>query len=429
MKRSQAPLLVLVLSASACSGSSPEEHSPTYHRDAKAVLNRYCNDCHQLGGIAPFELTDYATARQHAPAIRDAVEAGRMPPWMPSDAGVPLAYSRKMRPQDRQLLLRWIELGAPEGDPAEPPRQDIPPLPTVQPPRPDLVLQAPEVYVPQAGRADDYRCFVFDPKLEQDVFVQAGMVRPDNRAIVHHVLVFEVPAESAQRVRDKDAAEPGLGYTCFGGPGGGWSVRTVMGWAPGGVPQRTANGIALRLRKGSLLVMQVHYNLINFKGVGDRTETVLELSPTPPQKEAFLVPLANPRELKIKAGDPEAKQVVSVPVGLIQSFLRWPPGEMTVWANAPHMHLLGTRIVTLVEDGPILVEIPRWDFHWQASYTFQEPYVLRQSDTLRVECTWDNSAANPNQHTHPPRDITWGEGTTDEMCLSYLLITPGGLSP
>ena len=77
-----------------------------YHRDAVVVLDRYCATCHREGGIAPFALSDYASVQAHLSLIRGAVSAGTMPPWMPSDSGVPLRYSRKMRPEDRDLLLR-----------------------------------------------------------------------------------------------------------------------------------------------------------------------------------------------------------------------------------------------------------------------------------------------------------------------------------
>lgn len=426
--------LVALVGLVACDGggATTDDAQITYRRDGVALLNRYCNECHQAGGIAPFALTSYESARDHAELIRGALMSRTMPPWMPSDAGVPLANSRKMRDEDRATLLRWIDTGMKEGAPTEQPRTDLPPAPNVTPPRADLVLKPGAMYQPKQGRSDDYHCFVMDPKFTEDMYLRAAIVRPDNKAIVHHVLVFEIEESALSDLQKKDDAEPGEGYTCYGGPGVGTrsGVTTVTGWAPGGTATRFSDEVGIRVRARSKLVVQMHYNLMNYKGVGDQSEVVFELSRTPPKRVAQMLPIARPDQLKIKAGDTAARQDIAVPVGLLEGFLKWPLGEITVWGNAPHMHQLGTRIATSVEDGPMLVEIPRWDFHWQGGYTLATPYVLRQSDTIHVECQYDNGPANQpvvDGMRQPPRDVTWGENTTDEMCLSYLLATPGGL--
>ena len=76
--RIQSLFLSLTVAAgfSACSAldAAPESPGPDgtlaepldYHRDAKALLGRYCTDCHQAGGIAPFSLTDYAAVKAQA---------------------------------------------------------------------------------------------------------------------------------------------------------------------------------------------------------------------------------------------------------------------------------------------------------------------------------------------------------------------------
>ena len=87
------------------------------------------------------------------------------------------------------------------------------------------------------------------------------------RSIVHHVAVFEVNAANADAARKKDADEAGPGYTCFGGAGVGGS-QLVVGWAVGGGVSRLDDNQGLPVRKGSIFVIQVHYNLVNHKGRG-----------------------------------------------------------------------------------------------------------------------------------------------------------------
>jgi hypothetical protein len=63
-----------------------------------------------------------------------------------------------------------------------------------------------------------------------------------------------------------------------------------------------------------------------------------------------------------------------------------------------------------------MLHIPRWDFHWQGAYGFAQPKVVKPGDRVAVECHWDNSLPNA-------KDLEWGEGTGDEMCLGSFLMT------
>ena len=121
------------------------------------------------------------------------------------DASLPLKYSRKLRDQDRDLLVKWIDSGTPEGDPTEQPRTDIPAAELVTPPRPDVVLDPGQTYQPDNSRSDDYHCFVFDPKLTADTFLQAATVVPGNPQIVHHVLMFEILAADTASIQTMNA--------------------------------------------------------------------------------------------------------------------------------------------------------------------------------------------------------------------------------
>jgi Copper type II ascorbate-dependent monooxygenase, C-terminal domain len=93
---------------------------------------------------------------------------------------------------------------------------------------------------------------------------------------------------------------------------------------------------------------------------------------------------------------------------------------VTLYGAGLHMHTLGTRAKLEVErksgDTECMLEIPRWDFHWQGSYGFANPVVVKPGDRIALECHWDNSLPNA-------QDLEWGEGTGDEMCLGTFLMT------
>jgi hypothetical protein len=94
------------------------------------------------------------------------------------------------------------------------------------------------------------------------------------------------------------------------------------------------------------------------------------------------------------------------------------------------MHLLGRemKVTATYPDGTVhpLIYIDDWDFHWQGTYTFAKPVPLPGGTRLYVVATYDNSAANRRNPSTPPRDVRWGEETTDEMCIAFVQITVDG---
>lgn len=431
-------VLSLPLAVPGCSSDSPDtmmkQEPPdtasrlTYVQDAKPILDHYCGDCHVAGGIGPIALSDYGQVKGAAEAIARAVRDDRMPPWLPTEEGVELRYSRRMRAADKKLLLDWLAAGAEPGSPEAPVRVQVPKAELAAPARADLVLDIGTAYQPKAQLADDYRCFIVDPGtpaspgLPDVAYLRASEVRPDNKAIAHHVVVFEIDAAHVADAYAKDKAEDGLGYTCFGGAGIA-GAQIVAAWAVGGGVNRLADNEGTPLAKGSIFVMQMHYNLANYRGVGDRTTTRLELAPTPPDYLVRYLPVVYPAGLKLKAGDADAKQVIAAPVSQVLKYLRVPGlNEITITSAMPHMHMLGTTINTAL-NGKSILDIARWQFGWQQTYYLKAPIKATGADLLTVECHFDNSYAN--QPTiggvkQMPRDVTFGEGSGDEMCVSLL---------
>jgi hypothetical protein len=93
-------------------------------------------------------------------------------------------------------------------------------------------------------------------------------------------------------------------------------------------------------------------------------------------------------------------------------------------------HDLGTggslRLIRADGTEETLLELRDWDFDWQLVYHLAEPRRFHPGDELRVECRWDNSAANQPRYggeRRPVSTVTWGEGTTDEMCVANLYIS------
>jgi len=391
------PALLLL---AGCSGGSsgPDAGAPVlpYYGQVQALVQQHCQSCHVTGGFAPFPLETYADARDHAPAIADAVQARRMPPWKPAEGCQPLQAARRLSDADVATIVAWARGGTPAGDPARsiaftPPDAGLPWV--------DLTLAPDQPYTPKADLSDDYHCFLLDPHLAQDQWLIGVDVSPAQRPLVHHVLLFAATSLDALTA---DAADPDPGWTCFGGPGTVGTPRLLGGWVPGTQATRFPDGTGISMKAGEVVVMQVHYNLAAGAPAPDSTQVRMQLAHGPVAKPAAILPLAN-LGFSIPAGAS----------GYTSTYQVGSPANGVLWGVIPHMHTKGRRVTVKAGDA-CLVDIPSWDFHWQQSYFFAAPLPLAVGTQLSLSCTWDNPTGSV---------VTWGEKTTDEMCLNYFYAT------
>jgi hypothetical protein len=237
------------------SGEAPVDARYTYWRDIKAIVDARCATCHQPGTIAPFALQTADEVVALAPALRSSLELGTMPPWPPSAQCNTYAHDRSLPDAQRDMILAWVDDGAPVGDPADAPPPGDPGEQIAW----DAELVMPEAYQTSGALLDDYRCFVMDWPLDQPKYVTGFEAVPDQPSIVHHVIAFVIPPDAAQTYKDLDDGEAGPGYTCYGGPGGGFSQQWLGAWAPGSQPSSDPDR-GILVQPGSAVVLQMHYH-------------------------------------------------------------------------------------------------------------------------------------------------------------------------
>ncbi|MEO6019498.1 MAG: hypothetical protein ABIP45_04515 [Knoellia sp.] len=346
---------------------------------------------------------------------------------------------------------------------------------TTKPAPPDVPLRAGETFqqltmaakyspkAPFGSGTDDYRCFLVDPKFAQDMIVSGVQFEPDNPGVVHHVILYKVDSANVAAAKAKDAAEPGQGWTCFGGtginagPGAQLNnAEWVSAWAPGGGERVLGDDIGIPLSKGSQIVMQVHYNLLAGDGA-DQSSARLRLSPASAGKktplETMLLPA--PVELPCREGTPGelcartpavadirkrfGEQVATADLlhllcgelkpGPTQSCTRPVKDPGLIRAVAGHMHLLGKSITVDVNKGTPqakrVLDIPVWNFDDQGAVPLKKPVAVKKGDKVTVTCTHDQALRDvlPAYKGTKERYVAWGEGTTDEMCLGIVLLT------
>jgi hypothetical protein len=410
--------------------SVADAHAPhtssalTYYRDVKPIIDEKCTSCHVDGGIAPVPFTEYGAIKDFVKLIRREVSADRMPPWR---AAAPLDYfvgDRRLAPEQKDTILRWIDGGAAEGNAKDEPKHArmLPRgLPHV-----DLSLEVSEPFTPDVD-PDTYRCFVLEWPYAQTKYITGLGIEPQNKKIVHHAIAYLIEPENVDAVREQDAADPAPGYSCFGSTG---SSAWLTSYEPGGFGQEIPGKLGFEVRPGSAVVLQIHYNTLNGKApdqsrvdftVADHVDrvgdVVLIMNPTWPAGS-----------MPIPAGDTDVVHAyVSQPLELDPE-----QRYQIYWADL-HMHTLGSRggigIVRAAHPEKVepLLQIPNWAFEWQETYILSEPVDFLPGDQLAVECHFDNSDEHQlviNGQRLPTRDVNWGEGTTDEMCLGNVLVAP-----
>lgn len=362
--------------------------------------------------------------------------------------------------------------GSPAPSAGTPSAKLPPPRPTakLKPLRPGerrVTLTMPETYVPSAPGGvgtDDYHCFLLDPELKRDAFITGTNILPGNPEVVHHVILFRVRPDEVKAARALDRGQPGQGWTCFGNTGFGDEgprlddAPWLGAWAPGGEESVVDAGFGTRLDKGSMIVMQVHYNLLK----GDQPDvsaTQLRLAPASAGlTELHTMLLPGPVELPCRKGrdngplcdrqaalqdtmqrfGPGPGQTANLLYflcggtprpGPTQSCVRTANRDLTIRAVAGHMHLLGQRIrITLNPGTPrarTLLDIEPWDFDDQGSRPI-DPVSVTWSDKIEVTCTHSQRLRDrlpAFESAREDRYVLWGEGTTDEMCLGILTVT------
>jgi mono/diheme cytochrome c family protein len=381
----------------------------TYTKHIAAILWKNCAACHRPGEIGPFSLLAYGDASKRADFIAEVTSKRRMPPWKPEPNFGKFHDERRLSDREIGLIAGWAEAGAPEGAAA-----DLPKPPEFsdgwQLGEPDLVLEMADSFAVPAEGPDIYRCFVVPIPLDKDTYVRGVEFRPGNPAVVHHAIMF---LDSIKEARKKDAEDNEPGYASFGGPeinptGG------MGGWAPGTMPRFLSEGIVTYLKKGSDLVLQVHYHPSG-KAEEDKSTVGIYFAKTvkgKPVKIVTGIAVVQP-ELNIQAGEARAEfSGESQPL----------PADVEVLGITPHMHNLGRemKVTAIKPNGDTevpLIWIKDWDFNWQGQYHLKESVRLPKGSVIKVQAVYDNSSTNPKNPNSPPQPVQWGLQSTDEMLL------------
>jgi len=397
----------------------------TYRADIAPILYQHCATCHRpvestasgasrpvdpndpicIGG-APFSLLDFQNAHARAAEIGQATLTRAMPPWLPEPGHGEFLNTRRLTDEQVDLIRQWVQQGAPEGTTA------VPSLPTFaegwQLGTPDLVLTSTETYSLRPGSGDVFRNFVLPVPITSTRYVRAVEFRANNPRVIHHANVAVDPGR-VSRVLDR--ADPGPGFAIMPED----QVQNVYGWSPGKVPILEPEDTAWTLDEGSDLVVQLHMvpGSVEEKV---RPSIGLFFATKPPTRVPIVVKLES-KSIDIPAG--ESNYVLE------DSYVL--PADVSLVSVYPHAHYLAKEMrgTATRPDGTetSLLWIKQWDIRWQDQYRYTQPIELPKGTTLRMRFTYDNSPANVRS-PNPPRRVTWGQNSTDEMGALWIEVVP-----
>jgi hypothetical protein len=402
---------------------------PTFAKDVAPIFYKNCTTCHRPGGMGPFTLLEYDTAKTKLDEMYDAVKGGVMPPWHAEGAHGVFRNDRRLSDNEKDVILRWITTGAKPGD-----MKDLPPKPEYTTSwtlgTPDAIVSMPEEFTIPASGTVEYQYFEVPTNFTEDKWIQSIEIKPGAREVVHHVLVFaRVPAPPnaapaappptpapgaapAPRpaplfIRPREQAlppDPPRLDTLHAPPR---QLGTLIGTeTPGNVAMEFPKGAALRIRAGTILTFQMHYTAHGHQ-MNDRTSVGFHFAKEMPDEEIFASQFLN-GSLKLPAGAKDVAVPAEIATGQ----------PVRIWGMMPHTHLRGTRWKYTLEKpdstSEVILDVPHYDFNWQTYYMFAKPLDIPAGAKIKSMAWYDNSAGNKS-NPDPTKEVKWGDQTWEEM--------------
>jgi tetratricopeptide (TPR) repeat protein len=390
----------------------------TFNKNIAPVVFQHCAPCHHQGGIGPFPLISYADVAKHAAQIVAVTQSRYMPPWPPAHGFGEFQGDRSLSPEQIHLFAEWVKQNKPEGaapDLPAPPRFET----EWQMGPPDLILKMDKAFNLPAEGSDIFRNFILPSGVTQSRYVRGFELRLNNPRVVHHA---NVVLDRTQSLRKRDGADGQPGFA-------GMDVITeaaansfdpdshFLFFKPGSVLRPEPDDMAWRLDPSTDLVLNLHLQPTG-KTEKVQAEIGLYFTDRAPTRLPMLVQLEHDGALRIPAGARDFAVTDSLVL----------PVDVDLLAVYPHAHYLGKQFDAwaVLPNGTRLplIRILDWDINWQAVYDYKKPIALPKGTRLEMRITYDNSSRNPRNPNHPPKLVTAGNRSQDEMGHVWFQLLP-----
>ena len=413
---------VLALPLTANAQSAATKSAPTFTKDVAPIFQEKCEACHRPDSIAPMSLVTFEEARPWARSIKSRVASRQMPPWhLDKSVGIQ-QYKNDRSLSDAQVdtIVKWVDAGAPKGDP-----KDMPPAKTWPSDDvwnfaklfggpPDIIVKSTP-YTQKAVAQDAWYKPIVDIPLTEERWVRAIEIRPSTvkgRKITHHALAHLIQQEpGADRTASGPSDEPSVN-----------EAGLFMEWAVGKAGEIMRPDSGKLLLPGAKIRWDIHYSAAG-EDITDQVELGIYLYPKD-QKPKYRQTLAlfsgitgGNRNLDIQPN--------SVYVGTNFHVMR-KAGRVVNFQ--PHMHLRGKAMSmeAILPTGQVqmLSMVSDFSFNWHNNYVYADEAapLLPKGTILKITSWHDNTRANKN-NPDPDQWVGWGDRTVDEMAHAWVNIT------
>lgn len=415
----------------------------TFSRDVAPILSSKCVSCHSPGNIAPMSLQSYKDVRPWLEEIREKVVSRQMPPWHAAPGEIEFANERRLSDQEIEKITTWIQQGGKEGE-----LRDLPPAsaPASHKITPDAIFSMEKEYTLPSSLTDHYLYFRVPTNFKEDTWVQAVEFRVGNPKVVHHAVAYiETPEHVAQEERlnpstggskvwslldtqlpsielmdgttrrikpDAPVVNDGCSAPDAEEIGGRNNSDVLSVYAPGREADVWPPGTAKKIPAGSNIVLQMHYSKSGGTVEKDRTSIALVFAKGPVEKMVGTRSILN--------------QLFAIPPGAENHEVTacWTyQRDVELISFMPHMHVRGKsmkyEVVYPNGQRQTLLDVPRYDFHWQTLYVLKKPLTVPAGSRIKVTAHFDNSERNMH-NPNPRKLIRQGSATTDEMMIGFV---------
>ena len=407
-------------SASVAFAAEPNTRPVTFARDVAPILQEKCQSCHRPDSIAPMSLLTFEDARPWARAIKTRVVAHQMPPWdIVKTVGIQhFKNDRSLSDEQIDTLVRWVDGGAPMGDPKDLPPARVWPNENVwayaaELGQPDVIIKSP-AYEMAAHAQDAWYHPVVDTGLTEARWVRAIEIKPSTvkgRRITHHAVA---------RLRQDDGFDDRDGRLSRGADGAG-TPGLFMEWAVGKQGEMARPNSGKLMLPGSKIVWDIHYHAVG-EAITDSVEMALYFYPKGQEPKyrkvlgQFDAITGGRQNLDIPPNSVSVHQAFHVmkQAGRIENF-------------QPHMHLRGKAMSmeAILPDGTVqMLSHSNFQFNWHNNYVYADDAapILPKGTVLRITAWHDNTAGNKS-NPDPNQWVGWGDRTVDEMAHAWVNIT------
>ncbi len=427
--------IAALMVGSIATGADTSSTSVTFTKDVLPILQANCQECHRPGQVAPMSLLTFQNARPWAKAMKAAVIARKMPPWFADPKYGPYANDHSLRQSEIDVIARWADGGAPEGE-----AKDAPvPLQWAEGwlMKPDIVIDGPTTEVPARPKNNvvEWMTVTMPTGFTKDTWITSIQIKPEFPGVTHHICTAFIPhvpnlPYNVAFWQDKDRDDKGSALPEKGATFGNGNHQTDKDGnvAPSGAPTGAAedcylpgnaaadyriNHAAKLVPAGYDMVFNLHYTP-NGTAVTDHVKVGFTVADKAPDRRyVSLSTTANP--------DPK-KFAIPPNVSNWQS----PPAEAVFLADAelvymmPHMHFRGKDMTYTLEfpDGrkQTVLSVPNYDFNWQLGYWTS--IKVPKGTKLHVAAHYDNSANN-KFNPDPNKTVYYGNMTWEEMMFPF----------